>query len=436
MNYEETLSYLYTQLPMFQRIGGAAYKAGLETSIDLANLFDNPQDKFKTIHIGGTNGKGSVSHLLAAILQLNGYKTGLYTSPHLLDFRERIRVNGKMIPQKNVVDFVNSYKKKRYEGHPSFFELTMMMAFNYFKEEKVDIGIIEVGLGGRLDSTNIIQPELSIITNISKDHIQFLGDTLEKIANEKAGIIKGHTPVVIGEATGTVKEVFRSTAKGKEAPILFAEDSMEIQDSHVEGNLYLQTKSFGTIEDSLSGDCQSKNANTVLNAIKILKEKGFKISDHSIIEGFKNVCSLTGLMGRWMKIGINPLTICDTGHNVGGMQYIVEQLQKAECKQLRIVIGFVNDKDINGILGMLPKNAIYYFTKAQIPRALDLDSLQKSATDHKLNGNMYESVSIAYEEAKKESSPNDFIFIGGSTFIVADLLLHLKATGQFSNKQQ
>lgn len=422
-NYEETLKYLYEQLPMFQRIGGSAYKAGLETSLSLANMFDNPQQKYRTIHVAGTNGKGSVSHLIAAILQENGYKVGLYTSPHLVDFRERIRVNGKKIPQENVVDFVVSYKSKESNLKPSFFELTMMMAFDYFSKEKVDIAIIEVGLGGRLDSTNIINPDLSIITNISFDHTQFLGETLPKIASEKAGIIKRSIPVVIGEAIGEVKEVFEIKAKEENAPIIFSEDNPQIKSFNRNDNdLFLNTNDYGIIRDELSGDCQIKNANTVLNAVQVLKGLNYNISANSVKNAFENVCELTGLMGRWMKIQDNPITICDTGHNVGGFTYITEQLQRYHFKNLRIIIGFVNDKDIDHILEMMPKKAIYYFTQADIPRALSSKDVKLRANRVGLIGESFNTVKEAYDNAINESETDDFVYIGGSTFIVADLL--------------
>lgn len=423
MTYKETLTYLYSQLPMFQRIGGTAYKAGLETSKRLSALFNHPEQSYLTIHVAGTNGKGSVSHLLAAILQQSGYRVGLYTSPHLVDFRERIRVNGEMIPEKEVTGFVQKYIDSGFDGSPSFFELTMTMAFDYFRKAEVDIAVIEVGLGGRLDSTNIINPLISIITNISFDHTQFLGDTLEKIAFEKAGIIKKDIPVVVGEAEGNIKEVFINKAKETNSPIIFAEDNSEIIScSRSDDRWLLTTRHYGTITDELSGECQVKNANTVFNALTQLKKKGIKITDNAVETGFYKVCELTGLQGRWMILSDSPRTICDTGHNVGGMQYITRQLKSERYSKLHIVIGFVNDKDISSILKMLPKDAAYYFTQASIPRALDCGELKGLATSAGLKGECYDTVVRAYNAAIKKCSPGDLLFIGGSTFVVADLI--------------
>lgn len=423
MNYEDTLHFLYTQVPMFQRIGAGAYKPGLDTSIKLDNLFGNPHKNYKTIHVGGTNGKGSVSHTLASILQESGYKVGLYTSPHLVDFRERIRVNGKMIPKNEVTDFVEKYLNSGFEGHPSFFELTMMMAFDYFSREKVDIAVIEVGLGGRLDSTNIISPIMSIITNISFDHVQFLGDTLPKIASEKAGIIKHNTPVVIGEAIGEVKNVFINKANEMEAPATFAQDSNQILSSRREGNnLILDTIGYGSVTDELSGDYQIHNANTILNALTILKSQGLQITDNAVKRGFENVCEISGLMGRWMQIGSSPRVICDTGHNIGGFEYIANQLKNEQYSTLHIVIGFVSDKDVNHILDLLPKNAHYYFAQASVPRAMKCTDLANLASKKGLHGATFSNVADAYHEAQKNSATTDLIYVGGSTFIVADLL--------------
>ena len=402
MNYEETLEYLYKQLPVFQQIGSVAYKPGLQNTEALDKYFGYPHRKFHTIHVAGTNGKGSVSHLLAAILQLNGYKTGLYTSPHLIDFRERIRINGQMISKEDVIQFAEKHLASTLHIQPSFFELTMMMAFNHFAENQVDVAVIEVGLGGRLDSTNIITPDLCVITNISYDHVQMLGDTLPKIAREKAGIIKSGIPVVIGEAQGEVKQVFIDRAKEIKAPIIFAEGQIH----------------FG----ELSGLCQEKNAATVLTAVGQLRNLGYNISHQSVYDAFAHVTSLTGLMGRWQQLESSPRLICDTGHNTGGIQYIVRQLQNESYQNLRIIIGMVNDKDISGVLAMLPQNAVYYFTRASIPRALPEERLYELAIKAGLTGKCYPSVQQAVEAAKKESRPDDLIFVGGSTFIVADLL--------------
>ncbi len=427
MNYNETLDYLYNQHPAFQRVGAAAYKPGIETSIELDELYGHPHKAYRCIHVAGTNGKGSVSHTIASILQKSGYKVGLYTSPHLVDFRERIRVNGEMIPKQNVTQFVETYIEKGFHGSPSFFELTMMMAFDYFRQEKVDFAVIEVGLGGRLDSTNIITPLLSVITNISKDHTQFLGNTLEAIAHEKAGIMKPGIPCVIGEATGGVRSVFEQTAKVTETPAEFAQDSNEIVSVATKGfAVEYHTRSFGMIESDLSGHCQRHNANTILHAIGKLRQQGVDITDEAIKAGFKSVCQTTGLMGRWMKISDSPLTICDTGHNVGGIQYISEQLQQLNCSDLRMVIGFVNDKDIEHILELLPHNATYYFTQASIPRAQHANVVRAKAEEKGLYGESYESVAEAYRAALSTATPDSVIFVGGSTFVVADFLISLK----------
>ena len=427
MNYNETLDYLYNQHPAFQRVGATAYKPGIETSIELDELYGHPHKAYRCIHVAGTNGKGSVSHTIASILQKSGYKVGLYTSPHLVDFRERIRVNGEMIPKQNVTQFVETYIEKGFHGSPSFFELTMMMAFDYFRQEKVDFAVIEVGLGGRLDSTNIITPLLSVITNISKDHTQFLGNTLEAIAHEKAGIMKPGIPCVIGEATGGVRSVFEQTAKVTETPAEFAQDSNEIVSVATKGfAVEYHTHSFGMIESDLSGHCQRHNANTILHAIGKLRQQGVDITDEAIKAGFKSVCQTTGLMGRWMKISDSPLTICDTGHNVGGIQYISEQLQQLNCSDLRMVIGFVNDKDIEHILELLPHNATYYFTQASIPRAQHANVVRAKAEEKGLYGESYESVAEAYRAALSTATPDSVIFVGGSTFVVADFLISLK----------
>lgn len=427
MNYNETLDYLYNQHPAFQRVGAAAYKPGIETSIELDELYGHPHKAYRCIHVAGTNGKGSVSHTIASILQKSGYKVGLYTSPHLVDFRERIRVNGEMIPKQNVTQFVETYIEKGFHGSPSFFELTMMMAFDYFRQEKVDFAVIEVGLGGRLDSTNIITPLLSIITNISKDHTQFLGNTLEAIAHEKAGIMKPGIPCVIGEAIGGVRSVFEQTAKATETPIEFAQDSNEIVSVEAKGfAVEYHTRSFGVVESDLSGHCQRHNANTIMHAIGKLRQQGVDITDEAIKAGFKSVCQTTGLMGRWMKISDSPLTICDTGHNVGGIQYISEQLQQLNCSDLRMVIGFVNDKDIEHILELLPHNATYYFTQASIPRAQHANVVRAKAEEKGLYGESYESVAEAYRAALNTATPDSVIFVGGSTFVVADFLISLK----------
>lgn len=426
--YKKTLDYLYSRLPMFQRVGGSAYKEGLDNSLALCSHLENPQDKYKIIHVGGTNGKGSVSNLLAAVLQSQGYKVGLYTSPHLVDFRERIRINGEMIPEEKVVHFVDHIKSYAEEISPSFFELTMAMAFQYFADEKVDYAIIEVGLGGRLDSTNVVKSMLSVITNISFDHIQFLGNTLTKIAGEKAGIIKYQTPVIVGETTSDTRPVFVEKAKEMSAPLFFAEEEDLITKASLLNNAHwlFQTVDFGAVEGQLGGLCQDKNAVTVFAALRELKKLGVLISDTSVQRGFSQVTQLTGLRGRWEKLRLNPKVICDTGHNEAGITQIVEQLKGETFRQLRIVIGMVNDKDVTKVLSLLPKDATYYFTRASIPRSLDEVALQQKAFEAGLKGNCYPSVMEAYEVALREADKGDLIFAGGSTFIVADLLTGLQ----------
>lgn len=423
MNYEETLEYLYRQLPVFQQVGSAAYKPGLQNSEALDEYFGHPHRKFHTLHIAGTNGKGSVSHLLASILQLNGYKTGLYTSPHLVDFRERIRIDGQMIPRQEVIDFAEKHLASTLHIHPSFFELTMMMAFDYFARQAVDAAVIEVGLGGRLDSTNIITPDLCVITNISYDHVQMLGHTLPQIAREKAGIIKHGIPVVIGEAQGEVKQVFIDKASEVGAPIFFAEECVRFDSARQSARGWeFDSPAYPHLFGELGGLCQEKNAATVLTAVARLRELGYRITDQSVYEAFAHVTRLTGLMGRWQQLQASPRLICDTGHNTGGMQYIAHQLRNEHYDMLRIVIGMVNDKDISGVLAMLPKEATYYFTRASVPRALPQDKLEALATQTGLKGRSFPTVKEAVTAAQKESRPEDLIFVGGSTFIVADLL--------------
>ena len=424
MTYQETISYLFNSTPLFQNVGKDAYKEGLDNTYLLDAHFNHPHKKFKTIHVAGTNGKGSCSHTLAAILQSAGYKVGLYTSPHLVDFRERIRINGKPVSESYVIDFVANHRSFFEPLHPSFFELTTAMAFNYFAEEKVDVAIIEVGLGGRLDCTNIIYPDLCLITNISFDHVQFLGDTLAKIALEKAGIIKAGIPVVIGETTPETKPVFTQIALEKNAPIHFAEEEQFLLSNqiNVQGKRIYQTVDYADLEGELGGLCQIKNSNTLLSAIRILQTIGYSINESHVREGFAHVCTLTGLMGRWQTIQHNPKMVCDTGHNKGGIQYIVEQLSVQTYHHLHMIIGMVNDKDITGVLAMLPKEATYYFTKASVNRALPELEVQRLANKVGLQGNTYPTVQKAVEAALAVARPEDFIFVGGSTFIVADLL--------------
>ena len=429
MNYQETIDYLFNVTPLFQNIGKDAYKEGLDNTIILDNHFNNPHKKFRTIHIAGTNGKGSCSHTIAAILQSAGYKTGLYTSPHLIDFNERIKVNGEPVEKEFVIDFVKQNKDFFEPLHPSFFELTTAMAFLYFAEKKVDVAVIEVGLGGRLDCTNIITPDLSIITNISFDHTQFLGNTLKEIAKEKAGIIKGKRPVIIGEYTPETKTVFEDKAKSTNSDIIFAEDNKLINGYKQTENGLLLYKSdkIKDLYGELNGLYQVKNTNTILNAVYKLIELGYNIDETNIKNGFRNVCHLTGLMGRWQKLEENPTIICDTGHNIGGMKYIVEQLSRMKYDKLHIIIGMVNDKDISGVISLLPKNAKYYFTQASVKRALPAEQVKEIANNHGLKGEAYSSVEKALTIAKNNAKENDLIFIGGSTFIVADLIVLYKS---------
>lgn len=427
MDYTQTLEWLYAQLPMFSRTGAAAYKPGLQTSLDLDSYFRHPHTRFKSIHVGGTNGKGSTSHMIAAILQSQGYRVGLYTSPHLVDFRERIRIDGEMIPQEAVVDFVERFRKSCYHGHPSFFELTMMMAFDWFADQRVDYAVIEVGMGGRLDSTNIIQPELAVITNISKDHTQFLGATLPEIAREKAGIIKSGVPCVIGEAEGEIREVFEERASEAGTTILFAEDLKPLQkcSSHPAGGLDCSSPLCGAFYCELGGDYQKKNVNTVLAAICELQRIGINIEDESIRNGMARVSELTGLAGRWMKVANNPLTICDTGHNEAGINYTMGQLDrtaKEKGGKKHIVMGFVADKAIDSIIDLLPRDATYYLTQASIPRALPVELLLEKFRSHGIEADVYPTPKEAAYAAKANASANDVIYIGGSTFVVADFL--------------
>ena len=413
MNYQDTLEYLYNSAPMFQQVGGAAYKEGLENTLTLDAHFGHPHRRYRSIHVAGTNGKGSCSHTLAAVLQEAGYKVGLYTSPHLVDFRERIRVNGEPVSEEYVIRFVEEERGFFEPLHPSFFELTTAMAFRYFADERVDVAVIEVGLGGRLDCTNIIRPDLCVITNISFDHVQFLGDTLAKIAGEKAGIIKRGVPVVIGEATEETRPVFEAKAKETDAPIYFAEDC--------------DREAYPDIEFELKGLYQKKNKQTLLTALPLLKEAGYHIDEQAVRSGFAHVTSLTGLMGRWQKLQNSPTLVCDTGHNVGGIRYIVEQLKEEKYRRLHIIMGMVNDKDVRGVLGLMPKEAVYYFTQASVKRAMPAGRLKELGLEAGLRGECYADVPAAVRAAQKESLPEDFIFVGGSSFIVADLLANRDA---------
>lgn len=428
MNYLETVNYLFNIAPVFEHIGASAYKEGLDNTYLLDEHFGHPHRKFKSIHIAGTNGKGSCSHTLAAILQNDGYKVGLYTSPHIMDFRERIKINGECISKEYVIEFVNQEKSLFEKIHPSFFEVTTALAFKYFAEQHVDYAIIEVGLGGRLDCTNIITPILSIITNISFDHTNFLGNTLEKIAKEKAGIINPNIPVIIGETTNETKPVFKSCAENMNAEIIYADENDEIISftMNEDGGITYNTRSFGIIQGELGGLYQKKNTNTILHAVRFLYNQHIIKNTGSINNGFYNVCRLTGLIGRWQKIGSNPSVICDTGHNVGGWTYISRQLQVQKYNKLHIVFGMVNDKDVDGVMCLLPKNAHYYFTKPQSKRAIPEKDIQRKAMTHGLAGDCYNDVPSAYTAAKKMATPDDMIFIGGSSYIVSDLLLYIR----------
>jgi len=406
MNYKETINWMFSQLPMYQTQGASAYKEDLTNTILLSKHLSHPERDLKCIHVAGTNGKGSTSHLLASVLQEAGYKVGLYTSPHLKDFRERIKINGKEISEEFVCEFISKNKSFFEENQLSFFEMTVGLAFEYFKKEKTDINIIEVGMGGRLDSTNIIKPLISVITNIGFDHTQFLGNTLEAIAFEKAGIIKNDTPIVIGEYTLETKNVFLNKAKETNSNIFFASDLI--------GETY---------QSELLGDYQIQNKKTVLQTIKVLQSQNeFKISEENIKNGFQKVIKNTGLQGRWQQLKDNPKVICDTAHNSHGLKIVLNQIQNEKFEQLHIVLGVVNDKDLNEILPLFPKNAKYYFCKPNIPRGLNAEILQKKAADFQLNGKVYNSISNAYQEALKSSTKKDFIYIGGSTFVVAEVL--------------
>ncbi|HDP76154.1 MAG TPA: bifunctional folylpolyglutamate synthase/dihydrofolate synthase [Bacteroidales bacterium] len=427
MTYQEALEYVYLQLPIFQRIGKAAYKADLGNTLKLDEYFKHPHRTFKSIHVAGTNGKGSTSHMLAAVLQKAGYRVGLYTSPHLKDFRERIRVNGEMIPENEVASFVSKHKGFFDQIKPSFFEMTVALAFDYFARKNLDIAVIEVGLGGRLDSTNIINPILSIITNIGFDHTELLGDTLPKIASEKAGIIKPNIPVVVSNYQPEVEEVFTAKAKEMNAPIYFADKEIQVYEQYIDTKGLQVFKLTGNgkdvkVEIDLLGNYQRYNISGVLKSIEILRGKDFSIPDSAIIDGLRNVQLLTGLMGRWQKISENPLIYCDTGHNTNGIQYVVDQINHTPHNKLHMVIGAVADKNIDEMLALLPQNATYYFTQAAIPRALNHEELMKKAMLHGLRGNSYPNVAMALTEAKKAANPNDLIFVGGSTFVVAEVV--------------
>ena len=431
MNYKETLQYLFDRLPMFHRIGEAAYKNSLDNTLKLDGIFGHPHRNYKTVHVAGTNGKGSVSHMLAAVFQTAGYKTGLYTSPHLKDFRERIKINGQMISQEEVIEWVENYpgKYNLWNLEPSFFELTVALAFDYFSQQKVDIAIIEVGLGGRLDSTNIIAPEVSVITNIGLDHINLLGGTLDKIATEKAGIIKSNVPVVVGLTQIETKPVFTEIARTKHSSLFFADQEYVASYSMLgfDGKQILNIErngkvAFPEIKLDLAGVYQAKNVPVVLKTLDILIEKGWQISRENIYEGLANAAKSTGLMGRWQIIGNNPLTVCDTGHNEDGIKMVVEQIRNTPYKTLHFVFGVVADKNQDAVLRLLPTDAAYYFTRAAIPRAMNEKELAQKAAGFGLKGESYSTVAEAFNAAKVNAGKNDLIFVGGSTFVVAEIL--------------
>ncbi len=434
-SYQETLDYLYSRLPMFTRIGAAALKADLTNTLQLCKLLDNPQNKFKSIHVAGTNGKGSTSHMLAAILQTAGYKTGLYTSPHLKDFRERIRINGRMISKNEVVDFVNLQRKNIEEIDPSFFEVTVAMAFQYFVKQNVDIAVIEVGLGGRLDSTNVITPLVSVITNIGFDHVSILGNTLQQIAFEKAGIIKPGVPVIIGEKHPETSDTFKNKAHDTASELIYACDEWSLKRSDKQDaisellglevrNLLHESSGLRPqhVELDLTGSYQLKNLATVLSTVIKLKKTGFTISDDHVKGALKQVKKLTGLMGRWQILKHKPLVICDTGHNEDGIREVLKNIELQSFYKLHMVIGMVKDKDVSKVLSMLPRDAVYYFCHADIPRAKPADELRQDALSFGLRGDSFESVAAALQEAEKNALENDLIFVGGSTFVVAEII--------------
>ena len=424
--YAETLQYLYNNLPMFQRIGAAALKNDLSNTLKLCEALGNPQKKFKSIHVAGTNGKGSTSHMLASVFQSAGYKTGLYTSPHLKEFTERIRVNGAEIEKSFVVDFVERVKPLIAQIEPSFFEITVVMAFDYFVFCGIDIAIVEVGLGGRLDSTNVILPELSVITNIGWDHKDILGDTLEKIAAEKAGIIKSNVPVVISERQPGIDRVFLDRAKKQKATLFFASEEYHVEQRVVDGHVTLEVLRdrevlLNEITLPLQGFYQRRNIAGVLKAVNLMRGMGWTITSQQLRQGLEQVVQQTGLKGRWQILSQHPLTVCDTGHNVDGIHEVVRQIEAQTYGKLFMVIGMVKDKDIRDVLALLPKDANYYFCQAKIPRALDAESLSEMALAAGLTGKVVADVNEGVGEARKQATEEDMIFIGGSTFVVAEI---------------
>lgn len=430
MDYNQAIAFLYNQTPQFERIGAAAYKPGLETTRRLDDAFGNPHRRYRTVHVAGTNGKGSTAHTLAAILQSQGYKVGLYTSPHLVSFRERIRVNGAMIPDSDVVDFIERNQSMDFDGSPSFFELTTIMAFDHFARQGVDIAVIETGLGGRLDSTNIITPMLSVITNISKDHTAQLGDTLEAIAGEKAGIIKPEVPVVLGGIGDDLKPVFYDKARETGSKVILSEPLFKsfthrtVTENHKPYIEYSNTP-FGKIMGELTGECQPENAATIMTAAMALDRLGVRVSAESVADGFAKVCEMTGLMGRWMTVAGNPAIIMDTGHNIGGWEYLSTQLSGIND----IIIGFVKDKDIRPILRLMPQGHRYYFTAPDIPRGLPATDLREIAQGEGLDGQAYDNVGDAIEAAREAAGPDSKLFLGGSNYLVGEALEYLSVQG-------
>jgi dihydrofolate synthase/folylpolyglutamate synthase len=429
ITYQQAIDFLFSQLPAYHRIGKAAYKNDLVNTLALDEYFGHPHLKYPTIHIAGTNGKGSVSHMLASVLQEAGYRTGLYTSPHLKDFRERIRVNGEMIPETEVIRFVSDNKEIIESVSPSYFEMTVAMAFDYFAKSNVDVAVIEVGLGGRLDSTNIIKPVLSVITNIGHDHMDLLGNTLQKVASEKAGIIKENVPVIISETDPVTKEVFISKAAKSGSTIIFADEdyTCKLEDSDVLNperkfqitDRVTNQKTKGSTV--LGGDYQYKNIQAIFSVFDTLKGL-FDISKKNITDGIRNVVTNTALMGRWQILSHNPLTICDTGHNKEGLVFVINQVLRTPKSGLHMIIGFVNDKDLKSVLPLFPSGATYYFTKADIPRAMNEELLRSEAAEYGLQGDSYPDVKTALEKARENATESDMIFIGGSTFIVAEAI--------------
>ncbi len=424
--YQETLDYLYTVLPMFQRVGAVAYKRDLTNTIALCDALGNPQNKFNSIHVGGTNGKGSSSHMLAAILQSEGYKTGLYTSPHLKEFTERIKINGKEVAPEYVVEFVRRIKPQIEKVRPSFFEITVVMAFDYFASEAVDFAVIEVGLGGRLDSTNVIEPLVSLITNIGFDHKDILGDTLEAIAKEKAGIIKPNRPVVISERQPTIEHVFIEKASVLKAKIQFAEDNYQVRmiDANISGFTVKKSNAliYPVLNSELTGGYQRKNITGVLSVVDVLRSSGINVSDGAVKKGIESTVALTGLKGRWQKLGDRPLIYCDTAHNAEGINEVLQIINELKFNRLHIVFGMVKDKDSSSVLSQLPKHAIYYFCEAKIPRALDATTLAARAKEFELIGQAIADVNEAIKAAKEAAHEDDLIYIGGSTFVVAEIM--------------